>query len=298
MVMNQHAIPQQISSYEFKLVGEMTLKQFAKAAVGIILAMLINSTKLIFFVKWPLIAIFAGGGLALAFVPFQDRPLEVWIGAFLKSIYAPTIFLYRKRANQNWLDIDMTKAKAEEKEAEIKDQIPTAVKSGEKVKEFIQSLPSVKKETMAAEKVSVKKTTEVLEKNGEEITTEVKEEKEEKKEDMAPKLGLKTEKLKATGQAVFGAIPMPDIPDLPNLIVGMVTDNEGKIVEGAIVEIQDSQGNPARVLKTNPLGQFKSSTQLTQGKYLIITEKEGYDFDRVSLDLTGQLVKPIKILAK
>jgi len=296
--MNQHAIPQQISSYEFKLVGEMTLKQFAKAAVGIILAMLINSTKLIFFVKWPLIAIFAGGGLALAFVPFQDRPLEVWIGAFLKSIYAPTIFLYRKRANQNWLDIDMTKAKAEEKEAEIKDQIPTAVKSGEKVKEFIQSLPSVKKETMAAEKVSVKKTTEVLEKNGEEITTEVKEEKEEKKEDMAPKLGLKTEKLKATGQAVFGAIPMPDIPDLPNLIVGMVTDNEGKIVEGAIVEIQDSQGNPARVLKTNPLGQFKSSTQLTQGKYLIITEKEGYDFDRVSLDLTGQLVKPIKILAK
>ena len=91
---------------------------------------------------------------------------------------------------------------------------------------------------------------------------------------------------------------MPDIPDLPNLIVGMVTDNEGKIVEGAIVEIQDSQGNPARVLKTNPLGQFKSSTQLTQGKYLIITEKEGYDFDRVSLDLTGQLVKPIKILAK
>jgi len=30
--MEQHPIPQQISSYEFKLVGEMTLKQFLKAA--------------------------------------------------------------------------------------------------------------------------------------------------------------------------------------------------------------------------------------------------------------------------
>ena len=32
---------------------------------------------------------------------------------------------------------------------------------------------------------------------------------------------------------------MPDIPDVPNLIVGMVTDSNKKIVEGAIVEIQD-----------------------------------------------------------
>ena len=44
--MAQHPIPQQISSYEFKLVGEMTLKQFLKAAAGVIIALLINSTKL------------------------------------------------------------------------------------------------------------------------------------------------------------------------------------------------------------------------------------------------------------
>lgn len=314
-MMSQHPIPQQISSYEFKLVGEMTLKQFGKAAIGVVLAMLVNSTKLIFFVKWPLIAILAGGGLALAFVPYQDRPLETWIGAFLRSIYAPTIFIYKKKRVLNWLDLDTTKAAAEELEAQEAGQKPLAVKSEEKVKEFIESLPSVKKEEKVvaeetkeqdlqavAEKMSVDKT-------GEKVTTKeglVKEDQaktteetgEEGWKNTVTKLDLKTEKLKATGQAVFGAIPMPDIPDLPNLIVGMVTDKEGKIVEGAIVEIQDASGNPARVLKTNPLGQFKSSTQLSSGKYLIITEKEGYVFDRISLDLTGQLVQPIKILAK
>ena len=50
--MEQHPIPQQISSYEFKLVGEMTLKQFAKAAGGIIIALVINSAPLVFFIKW------------------------------------------------------------------------------------------------------------------------------------------------------------------------------------------------------------------------------------------------------
>jgi hypothetical protein len=111
-------------------------------------------------------------------------------------------------------------------------------------------------------------------------------------------LGLKTEKLGATGHAVFGEIPMPDIPDLPNLVVGMVMDKNDKIVEGAIVEIQDREGNPSRVLKTNKLGQFKTLTQLSDGNYLVVTEKEGMEFDRVEINLDGKIVKPIKILAK
>ena len=64
--MEQHPIPQQISSYEFKLVGEMTLKQFGKAAGGIILALIVNSSHLVFFIKWPLVFVFAAGGLAPA----------------------------------------------------------------------------------------------------------------------------------------------------------------------------------------------------------------------------------------
>src|SRR4030043_1429449 len=106
-MMEQHPIPQQISSYEFKLVGEMTLKQFLKAAAGIILALLINSTKLVFFIKWPLMAVFGLGGLVLAFVPFEERPLETWIKVILKAIYSPTIYTYRKTAPSNWLDVDL-----------------------------------------------------------------------------------------------------------------------------------------------------------------------------------------------
>ena len=145
--MEQHPIPQQISSYEFKLVGEMTLKQFGKAAGGIILALIVNSSHLVFFIKWPLVFVFAAGGLALAFVPYQDRPLETWLLAFIKSIYNPTIYIYKKRAMKNWLDVDLSRnlaqIKAEEKEEEEK----RPVKERAKVKEFIESLPSVGRRT-------------------------------------------------------------------------------------------------------------------------------------------------------
>lgn len=300
--MEQHPIPQQITSYEFKLVGDMTLKQFGKAAGGIIIALLINSTKLVFFIKWPLIFIFAAGGLALAFVPFQDRPLETWLMAFIKSIYAPTIYTYKKISPKNWLEIDLSKQLKKEEEEEV--VVP--IKEDKKVKEFINSLPSIgreKEETRDEiletrdEKIEVKKEEEEKKPDSTESSVEAKEEKKEE-EIKAANLGLKTEKLKATGTAVFGEIPMPDIPDLPNLVVGMVLDQNHKIVEGAIIEIQDREGNPSRVLKTNKLGQFKTLTQLSNGKYLVVTEKENLEFDRVEINLEGKIVQPIKILAK
>ena len=61
--------------------------------------------------------------------------------------------------------------------------------------------------------------------------------------------------------------------------------------------MQDEAGNPSRVLKTNALGQFKSSAPLANGRYLIITEKEGLKFDRVNVDLAGEIIQPIKIIS-
>ena len=110
-------------------------------------------------------------------------------------------------------------------------------------------------------------------------------------------LNLKTTREQATGQVQFGTIPMPDPPEIPNVIVGMVTDQMGKIVEEAIIEIQDVEGNSVRVLKTNSLGQFKTATQLAKGTYLIIPEKDGLHFDKVNVEMAGSIMQPIKIQA-
>jgi len=308
--MEQHAIPQQISSYEFKLVGEMTLKQFLKAAGGIIIALLINSTKLIVLVKWPLMLFFGGLGILLAFVPFEDRPLEVWIKAFIKSIYSPTIYTYKKKPIDNWLDLDLSKDISSTKTVTVTKASTgnrmenTVKKSGMKLSDFLQttSLTDHKKnDEVKVDEIKTKNNPIEVEI---EPKVEIKNEENNVTEmvvndwrDTKTGLDLKSEKLKATGEVVFGSIPMPDIPEVANVIVGMATSSEGKIVDGVIVEIQDEHGNPSRVLKTNSLGQFKTSTPLANGKYLLIAEKDGYTFDRVNLELNNQIIQPIKIIA-
>jgi len=307
--MEQHPIPQQISSYEFKLVGEMTLKQFFMVGGGLAMAFLINATKMVFLIRYPLMAIFGGGGAILAFVPVGGRPAATWLMAFIKSIYSPTIYTYKKSGGQNWMDWQ-AKEDPEEATEQVRpvEETMIKIKKGSKVKDFIHSLPTSKKsktkeESMVKKKVGVKdKRIEIQPRAAAVGKDEEKKKETEVKavEDWREKqviLDLKREKLAATGEAVFGSIPMPSIPEVSNLIVGMVTNPEGKIVENAIVEIQDSKGYPVRVLKTNSLGQFKTSTQLANGKYLVITEKKGQDFDRVNIELGGRIVEPIKIQA-
>lgn len=93
--MQQHPIPGAITTYKFKLVGDMTLKQFLELAFGIVTAWIIFNSDLNFFFKWTLGPFFGFFGFALAFVPIEDRPLDQWIINFFKAIYSPTQFIYR-----------------------------------------------------------------------------------------------------------------------------------------------------------------------------------------------------------
>jgi len=304
--MDQHAIPQQISSYEFKLVGEMTLKQFMKAGAGVGIALLLNSTKMLFLVKWILMIASVGIAFAFAFVPFEDRPLEHWIKMFFRAIFSPTIFLYQRGKKKAVSSVSLINKTSKVKNSlgsfsgGLKIGSPKGkIISGATMDDVVSTIQNKGEEKVTKEEVS---TTTKRSSINEPVTVPPKEELVVKTEDdwrdKKANLNLKTEKLSATGKAVFGEIPMPDIPEIPNLIVGMITDAEGKIIEGAIVEIQDNNGNPSRVLKTNSLGQFKTSTPLSDGQYLIICDKENYSFDRVNVDLSGKIVAPIKIQSR
>lgn len=96
-VMEQHPVPRNITGFQFKLIGDMTLRQFGYLASGAIIGYALF--KLLPFPSFINMAI--GGltffiGFAFAFLPFADRPLDQWLFAFIKSVYSPTQFIYRK----------------------------------------------------------------------------------------------------------------------------------------------------------------------------------------------------------
>lgn len=136
--MEQHPIPQQIASYQFKLVGDMTLKQFTQLAGGALISLLLYASPLHPFIKWPLIIISFLFGVALAFLPIQDRPLSTWILVFFRSIYSPTYFVWNKSVKPVEYFI-----------AEEAVNVPASVKIAEK-KEIVEELtqPVVKQTTI------------------------------------------------------------------------------------------------------------------------------------------------------
>ena len=94
--MEQHAIPRQITSFEFKLIGFMTLKQFLYLVIFAPLGYIVY-----FIFPLPFINILVGIavaalGVALAFLPINDRPLDIWIRNIWKRLNSPTQFTYHK----------------------------------------------------------------------------------------------------------------------------------------------------------------------------------------------------------
>jgi len=90
----------------------------------------------------------------------------------------------------------------------------------------------------------------------------------------------------------------PNPPTTPNTVTGQVLDENKGIVEGAILEIRDSLGQPVRALKSNKLGHFIVVTPLLAGKYEVLTEKDGFEFEPVTFEAHGEIIPPIAITGK
>lgn len=90
-------------------------------------------------------------------------------------------------------------------------------------------------------------------------------------------------------------LPFPIKPTEPNKVVGMVLTLSNEILPDAIVEIQTPEGNIARAVKTNALGQFFITTALKPGDYNVVVEKNGYQFQPKHLKIDNTIIPPMEI---
>ncbi|HZZ98721.1 MAG TPA: PrgI family protein [Candidatus Saccharimonadia bacterium] len=378
--MQEHPVPQNVTSYEFHLIGNMTLKQFLELASGGVLAFVAYSSNLPGIIKWPIMLTLVGVGIAMAFLPIEERPLDTWFLAFLRAIYNPTKFHWKKKVKvPDIFDYTMkqstpvspdnevlTKPQRESRIAAYFQSIAPAANDESQedvfqhalsITQMYDSVPAAKDVLPAQRKVveplekpsvSVKPhQLQVQEKIGTSGTITISEITKAPTEDLrgislptvlptqnlvsrgpvsvvdagaAPlKVGQaqtieKTEaptksttqyrsaqaELQASDQDLTAVqtsktLPFPKTPTAPNVVVGMVLDKDGKILENAIVEIRTIQGFPARALKSNRLGQFFASTPLPVGEYEIVVEKDGYTFQQEKLSVDNKVILPLEI---
>lgn len=94
--MDGHPIPQDVTGFQFKLIGDMTIKQFAYVIVGVIFAWIFFSLPVAILLKLPFALFFLCFGLSLAFLPVEGRPLDLMVTYFFKALFSPNQFLFIK----------------------------------------------------------------------------------------------------------------------------------------------------------------------------------------------------------
>ncbi|MCC6711711.1 MAG: carboxypeptidase regulatory-like domain-containing protein [Candidatus Pacebacteria bacterium] len=135
--MREHPIPQDVVGYKFHIVGNMTLKQFAEVAIGVVIGVILYNTNLVDLVKWPLIILSAGIGVLVAFVPIEERPLDHWITTFFKRIYNPTKFYWKKETEIPFAFMHVKREKTKEEEDFEIDLTPAR---RQRIKEYLSSV--------------------------------------------------------------------------------------------------------------------------------------------------------------
>lgn len=388
--MENHPIPQDVTGFQFKLIGNMTVKQFAYLASGSILAVILYYAPVFILLKLILIPLFAGTGAALAFLPIEGRPMDLMIGNFIKDLFSPTQYIYQKTGGQLAISlIDIQAPKAAEPKTDKKHRDLLQHEREIKLQEFIshlskrskteldekeemfmnaifggpQLLSAIADSNSSGHQLSEEEALRVkmaqspddmeheLEKEAEAIKQELAQAMAEERQleanhqNTAPaaqhvndlesqlqaimqqklQLEQELEKLKSQRESVqqqppsqeatqplkesqnirivptdkASTVGLPSVPDVPNIVLGIVKDPRGNILPNILVEIKDKDGNPVRAFKTNGLGQFASATPLMSGSYTIEFEdpKGNQKFETVAIEAKGEIMYPLEIIS-
>lgn len=275
--MQSHPVPQPISSYEFRLIGSMTIKQFGKLAAASLVGLFFYALQPIpSFIRLGLLAIFVLLGLGLAFLPINERPLDTWIISFIKSAFAPTQFIWQKKPSisppvkessspQNQPPITQKLVSLSPMTTATKDDLTFQTDFDLQEKQLLENFYTAFSSPSLRPKIKLE-----------------------------PVIEVRSEPIAAKAMADG----LPYAPSQPNIIYGVIKDKEGKLITGAILEIKDQHGYVVRALRSNKLGQFRTATPLDNGPYEISIEKDGFNFDIIKIDLNGGIAPPVEISTK
>lgn len=335
--MEPHPIPQNVTSFEFHLVGDMTLKQFLYLATGagIAYVLFVFFAPLYPSIAWPLILISASVGAAFAFLGIASRPLDSWLAAFLTAIYSPTKRVWSKN-KQTYKEYPLFTNRLATYLSSLQPIPPSHGVVEPQSQGVSLTLPSIdelgKAVTLARQaqniQIRIIQTERTLSQikfqashqtptpydysqqvnkiiaDLQNLVSQASQIRQQLDAVTQPEQVKQPPPAKASMKTVVKVVAVPTkktqvaLTTFPNVINGVVTDNSGNYLEGCIAVIYDREGLPVRALKTNKLGQFTGSTPLPNGTYKLAVEKDSHTFDALQVELSGAVLPPLMITSK
>ncbi len=283
--MEQHPIPRQITSFEFKLIGFMTLKQFLYLVIFAPLGYIASVIFPLPFVNVLVGLAVAALGVALAFLPINDRPLDIWIRNIWKRLNSPTQFTYHKH-NQPIALLQNLYFVSD----------PHHVMAHIESKQMLAAYLEKTKQTMPA--TPKKKQVQQAFSSPQSSQSVV----------MVPSTPIQTQTAQQIAQAYTS--PVQEVPKAPPttiaqgehkpFFIGTIKNGKRIPLPGILIYVKNNQNIPVRLLKTNQHGIFATFNPLPSGEYLfeIKDPKSSYLFDTMKIAIKDINTKSIEFYSK
>lgn len=272
--MDQHPMPRQITSFEFKLIGFLTLKQFIYLVIFFPAGFLIFKIIPIPLLNILLAVVVAGAGAAFAFVPVNERPLDVWIKNLFKRLTTATQYTYQKHDQPIYFLKNLLFMSDPHK-------VMSHVESEEKLASYLATVQKKENETKRKKHILS-----LFQKSHHELVGV--------KKNVAPVSAAKEVVVKEPIKTV--QTPIEKKP----FFVGVVKNHKLIPLPGVLIYVRDENGKILRLLKTNPHGVFATFNPLPVSEYQFEFKdpKGTYFFDTMKLKIEDQNSKSFEIFSK
>ena len=322
-----HPIPQDVTGFQFRLIGDMTVKQFAYLAGPAFAAWVFFQLPFPLLIKVPVSLVLGGIGASLAFLPIAGRPMDVMIINFIKALFKSTLYIYKKRGMINTAPTIglsyqkpnvysppapaqhvmenpvfqqvLKKPKTQQEEDEDSKRKAVVLEKNTEQKQAASGIENqlqaalAQKELLTKQLIALQQRLDIQKKNFF-IPTVAKAPLDDKAK---PK--IQTQNVRQVPKSLGKNLGLPTAPEAPNVITGIIKDPRGNPLGNILVEIKDAEGNPVRAFKTNGVGRFASATPLTNGVYTISFEdpKGENKFDAVEFTVKGEVILPLEVIS-
>lgn len=268
--MEQHPVPRQITTFEFKLIGFLTVKQFVYLLIFTGITLIVYYLTPIPILNYFFAFLVGAGGVAFVFVPINDRSMDIWIKNLIKRLTSPTQYTFKKenKPPQILIDISASSPQIAQNYLDAKQKLNNYLASKNQPqpnnkKQAINSILNSKQEILVSKK-SVNSTSQSITSN-------------------------QTTKTYATNQA-----KQP-------FITGVIKNYKKLPLGGILVYVKkDANSQPIRILKTNSHGVFLSFNPFPSGEYILEIKdpKQQYFFDTMKIKIESTNNQPIEISSK
>jgi len=264
--MDQHPIPRQITTFEFKLIGFMTLRQFIYLIIFIPLGFVAY-----FLFPIPLLNVFLGiiigcAGIFFAFFPVNDRPLDVWIKNMFKRLTKPTQYFFFKKNTPIYYLENLFFVSDPHRTA-------THIESQEKLTAYLAQTKKTATQTNQTDK-------------------------------RKQIIGALLQKLPALTKSKSTAQPtikqVSKNATRKTFFTGIIKNHKLIVLPGILVYVKGQDNKTLRLLKTNPHGVFATFNPLPAGEYFFEFRdpNNNYFFDKMKIKTPAINERPIEVFSK